>query len=148
MSQEMVTVIVSAVTMGFVIGLFRAVDWIAAKYRNGKQQEQARQDYDTGVIRAWPRDAWSETTGEHRPVGAAECAQRHAQLTNKFEKLEEKLDSVEKAMIRLGNQVESGVELRILTRAGEAASNEVKGHEKRYHGRDTTTPTGGGRYPR
>lgn len=127
---EMNTVLVTAVVVGFVLGMFRGIEYLVKKYSsNGKPAAPAH---------------WSDATGELRPVITTECSQRHEQLTRELAKGSDRMaalgDSVREVrtdvqdvkteVLKLQSAVGAETELRIKETAEAAASKAISIHER------------------
>jgi hypothetical protein len=107
------------VVVAIVVGIIKGAAWLLD--RRAKAEAAA----------AAPAEPchWAEVTGEQRPVTAQECSTRMGGLT-------ESIQVIKDTMIRMEEQLGSGVELRI-KEAAEGAADKVMGrHETGYHSGD------------
>lgn len=130
--MDLINSLVTAAFVGLVVGIFKAFQW----YWNSRS-EQVKADRALATASQGPPPncpsgkAWADTTGEHLPVPSSQCAARHAQLGQEMSALGATMQGIEKALVELRKDIDSGVELRIRTTAGDA----IDRHEGRHHSR-------------
>lgn len=132
-TKDIITAAVMGAVMGIIFGVAMLVKYLLSRRSNGGNSV--------------PQPAWTDVTGETRPVLNQECAARHAQLAEamkagsaKMAALGESIQEVKTEVIKLQNYVEAGVELRIRTCANETIEKHERGPLHRSTGTSGTYP--------
>jgi len=136
-SVQVDTALVTAATLGIMWGMFQGIAWLIKKYTGNPQNLPAM---TPPHIEQQPVH-WTDITGEMRPVNSQECAARHAALTeelkkgsSRMERLTDSVNEVSTQLVRVGEQIGAGVDLRIRTVADQSADSAIAKHESGpYH---------------
>jgi hypothetical protein len=129
------SVIVTAVAVGIVLGIFRGVEWVVSRYRTTSKPEALLH--------------WMDITGDQRPVTSAECKQRHIELqqelsrgSQKFNGQSERISGLSEAIAEIRGDIKAGF-AAIPSQVAEVVDGKIDRHERTMHGSRRT-----GQYPR